>query len=145
EGARVVAGDWNAARLDAAVAAIRASGGAGVGAQGNIADQAGAEGLVDLALSTHGRVDVLVHHAGGMDDVQGVGELRADRGGGVLGINLDGPMFTMRRAVPPMVAQGGGSIINVASTAGIHGGAAGAAYTAAKHGLVGLTRNTAWM
>jgi NAD(P)-dependent dehydrogenase (short-subunit alcohol dehydrogenase family) len=44
-----------------------------------------------------------------------------------------------------MLAQGGGSIVNVASTAGISGGAAGAAYTASKHGLVGLTRNTAWM
>src|SRR5262245_39340652 len=145
EGARVVAGDWNAARLDAAVAAIRASGGTVVGAQGNIADQAVAEGLVDLALSTHGRVDVLVNNAGVMDYMQGVGELSDDVWRRVLGINLDGPMFTMRRAVPPMVAQGGGSIINVASTAGIHGGAAGAAYTAAKHGLVGLTRNTAWM
>ena len=44
-----------------------------------------------------------------------------------------------------MLAQGSGSIVNTASTAGIHGGAAGAAYTAAKHALVGLTRNTAWM
>ncbi len=44
-----------------------------------------------------------------------------------------------------MLTQGGGSIINTASTAGIHGGAAGAAYTASKHALVGLTRNTAWM
>jgi NAD(P)-dependent dehydrogenase (short-subunit alcohol dehydrogenase family) len=44
-----------------------------------------------------------------------------------------------------MLARGAGSIINIASTAGIHGGAAGAAYTASKHALVGLTRNTAWM
>jgi NAD(P)-dependent dehydrogenase (short-subunit alcohol dehydrogenase family) len=44
-----------------------------------------------------------------------------------------------------MIAQGGGSIINIASTAGISGGAAGAAYTVSKHALVGLTRNTAWM
>src|SRR5204863_1985093 len=63
----------------------------------------------------------------------------------VLGINLDGPMFTSRRAIPQMVSQGGGSIINIASTAGISGAAAGAAYTASKHALVGLTRNTAWM
>jgi NAD(P)-dependent dehydrogenase (short-subunit alcohol dehydrogenase family) len=54
-------------------------------------------------------------------------------------------MFTMRRAVPLMVTQGSGSVVNIASTAGIEGGAAGAAYTASKHALVGLTRNTAWM
>jgi NAD(P)-dependent dehydrogenase (short-subunit alcohol dehydrogenase family) len=145
EGARVVAGDWNAARLDAAVAGIRARGGTIVGAQGDIADQATAEGLVDLAVSTHGRIDVLVNNAGVMDYMQGVGELSDDIWRRVLGINLDGPMFTSRRAVPRMVAQGGGSIVNIASTAGVEGGAAGAAYTAAKHALVGLTRNTAWM
>jgi NAD(P)-dependent dehydrogenase (short-subunit alcohol dehydrogenase family) len=145
EGARVVAGDWNAARLDAAVERIKQNSGTIVGAQGNIADQAAAEALVELALSAHGRIDILVNNAGVMDFMQGVGELSDDIWRRVLGINLDGPMFTMRRAVPRMVEQGGGSIVNIASTAGIEGGAAGAAYTAAKHALVGLTRNTAWM
>ena len=62
-----------------------------------------------------------------------------------MGINLDGPMFATRKAVQYMLAHGGGSIVNTASTAALHGGAAGVAYTAAKHALVGLTRNTAWM
>src|SRR5207253_3426661 len=145
EGARVVAGDWNAQRLDAAVASIQASGGTIVGAQGNIADQATAEHLIDLALSTYGHLDVLCNNAGVMDYMQGVGELSDDIWRRVLSINLDGPMFTSRRALGHMLTQGAGSIINVASTAGIHGGAAGAAYTASKHALVGLTRNTAWM
>jgi len=145
EGAKVVAADWNAARLEEAVASIRQSGGTIVGVQGNIADQATAEGLVDLAISSHGRIDILVNNAGVMDFMQGVGELSDDIWRRVLGINLDGPMFTMRRAVPRMVQQGGGSIVNIASTAAIEGGAAGAAYTAAKHALVGLTRNTAWI
>ena len=145
EGARVVAGDWNAQRLDAAVASIQASGGTIVGAQGNIADQATAENLIDLALSSYGRLDVLCNNAGVMDYMQGVGELSDDIWRRVLSINLDGPMFTSRRAIRHMLTQGGGSIINTASTAAIHGGAAGAAYTASKHALVGLTRNTAWM
>jgi NAD(P)-dependent dehydrogenase (short-subunit alcohol dehydrogenase family) len=145
EGARVVAGDWNATRLEEAVTGIQRSGGTIVGAQGNIADEAAAEGLVDLAVSTHGRIDVLVNNAGVMDYMQGVGEVSDDVWRRVLGINLDGPMFTMRRAVPKMLEQGGGAIVNIASTAGIEGGAAGAAYTASKHALVGLTRNTAWI
>src|SRR5438270_5086978 len=66
EGAKVIAGDWNADRLDAAVEDIRRSGGTIVGAQGNIADQAAANALVDLAVDTHGRIDVLVNNAGGM-------------------------------------------------------------------------------
>jgi NAD(P)-dependent dehydrogenase (short-subunit alcohol dehydrogenase family) len=145
EGASVVAGDWNAQRLDAAVASIQQQGGTIVGAQGNIADQATAESLIDLAITTYGHLDVLCNNAGVMDYMQGVGELSDDIWRRVLSINLDGPMFTSRRALPHMLAQGAGSIINIASTAGIHGGAAGAAYTASKHALVGLTRNTAWM
>lgn len=145
EGASVVAADWNAERLETAVATIKASGGTITGVQGNIADQATAEGLIDTAINTYGRLDVLCNNAGVMDYMQGVGELADDVWRRVLGINLDGPMFTCRRAVQYMLAHGGGSIINVASTAGIHGGAAGAAYTSSKHALVGLTRNTAWM
>jgi len=145
EGARLIAGDWNAERLEKAVGDIQDGGGTIHGVQGNIAQRAAAEGLIELAVSTHGRIDVLVNNAGVMDYMQGVGELSEDVWRRVLAINLDGPMFTMRHAVPRMIEHGGGSIVNVASTAGIEGGAAGAAYTASKHALVGLTRNTAWM
>lgn len=145
EGAHIVAGDWNAERLDEAVATIKASGGTIVGSQGNIADQAAAEELIELAIHTHGRIDVLCNNAGVMDYMQGVGELSDEVWRRVLSINLDGPMFTSRRAIQHMLQQGAGSIVNVASTAGFHGGAAGVAYTVSKHGLVGLTRSTAWM
>jgi NAD(P)-dependent dehydrogenase (short-subunit alcohol dehydrogenase family) len=145
EGAAVVAGDWNADRLETAVAGIEASGGRVVGSRGDIADQATAEGLVDLAVSHFGQVDVLVNNAGVMDYMQGVAELSNEVWRRVLAINLDGPMFTSRRAVQHMLTRGSGSIINVASVGGIRGGAAGAAYTVSKHAVVGLTRNTAWM
>ena len=101
EGARLIAGDWNAARLEEAVADIQASGGTIAGAQGNIADRATAEALVDVAVATYGRIDVLVNNAGVMDFMQPVGELSDEVWRRVLGINLDGPMFAMRRAVRP--------------------------------------------
>ncbi|HEX8996090.1 MAG TPA: glucose 1-dehydrogenase [Ktedonobacterales bacterium] len=145
EGASVVAADWNAERLEEAVAKIQATGAKIVGSQGNIADQAMAEGLIDLAVNTYGGLHVLCNNAGIMDYMQGVGELSDDVWRRVLSVNLDGPMFTSRKAVQYMLAHGGGSIVNVASTAGIRGGAAGAAYTSSKHALIGLTRNTAWM
>jgi NAD(P)-dependent dehydrogenase (short-subunit alcohol dehydrogenase family) len=145
EGAAIVAGDWNAERLQAAVDQLRAAGGTIVGQQGNIAEREAAEDLVDLAAATHGRLDILVNNAGVMDYMQGVGELSDEVWRRVLGVNLDGPMFTMRRAVQQMQRQGSGSIINIASVGGLHGGAAGAAYTVSKHALIGLTRNTAWM
>jgi NAD(P)-dependent dehydrogenase (short-subunit alcohol dehydrogenase family) len=51
----------------------------------------------------------------------------------------------MRRAIPRTIEQGSRSIVNIASTAGLGGASAGVAYTACKLGLVGLTRNTAWV
>lgn len=145
EGAKLILGDWNGERLDEAVAAIRASGGTVEGARGDVSDRASAEGLVDLARARFGRIDILVNNAGVMDYMAGVGEVTDDIWRRVMNINLDGPMYTMRRAVPAMLEQGSGSIVNIASVGGIEGGAAGAAYTAAKHALVGLTKNTAWM
>ncbi len=145
EGASVVAADWNAQRLDEAVAGIKKAGGKITGSQGNIADQATAEGLIDLAVKTYGGLNVLVNNAGVMDYMQGVGELSDEIWRRILSINLDGPMFTCRKAVQYMLAHGGGSIVNIGSTASLHGGAAGAAYTASKHALLGLTRSTAWM
>lgn len=145
EGATVVAADWNAERLDAAVEAIAATGGSIVGVQGDISDKATAEGLVDKALADYGRLDVLVNNAGIMDYMAGIGELTDEVWRKVLAVNLDGPMYTMRRAVPAMLEARAGSIVNIASTAGVSGGAAGAAYTASKHALIGLTKSTAWM
>jgi NAD(P)-dependent dehydrogenase (short-subunit alcohol dehydrogenase family) len=145
EGATIVAADWNEATLDGVVNEIKAMGGEVTGIKVNIAAQADAEGLIDQAFATYGKIDVLCNNAGVMDLNQGVGELTDEMWKRVIGINLDGPMYTSRRVVPIMIAQGGGSIINVASAASLGGGAAGAAYTVSKHGLVGLTKNTAWI
>ena len=145
EGASVVAADWNEQRLTEAVTNIKNAGGTITGVQGNIADKAAAESLIDTAVQNYGRLDILVNNAGVMDYMQGVGEVTDEIWRKVLSINLDGPMFTSRRAVPQMLKQGGGSIINIGSTASISGGAAGTAYTVSKHGVLGLTRSTAWM
>jgi NAD(P)-dependent dehydrogenase (short-subunit alcohol dehydrogenase family) len=143
EGARLVLGDRHVQRLGEVVSQIRALGGVVTCAIGDISDQSVAEALVDLAVTTHGRVDVLVNNAGIMDHFHGVGEVSNEVWRRVLATNLDGPMFTSRRAIPSMRKQGGGSIVNIASFSGLSGGSAGAAYTASKHALVGLTRNTA--
>jgi len=145
EGAKVVAGEWNAESLAAVVDEIKAAGGEVTGVQGNVAVQTEAEGLVDRAMAAYGRLDILVNNAGVMDLNQGIGELSDAIWERVLGINLNGPMYITRRAVPHMVAQGGGAIVNVASVAGLSGATAGVAYTTSKHGLIGLTRSTAWI
>ncbi len=144
EGARIVVGDINAVQLEALVQEVRGAGGPIEGVAGNIATVAEAEALVDAALKAHGRVDVLVNNAGIMDRVTPVAELSDELWRRVLGVNLDGPMFTSRRALPGMIAQGSGAILNIASVGGLRGGVSGAAYAASKHALIGLTRSIAW-
>jgi NAD(P)-dependent dehydrogenase (short-subunit alcohol dehydrogenase family) len=144
EGAKVVGGEWNEKTLEEVVKEVRAAGGEMTGIKINVAVLADAENLIDTAVKTYGRVDILINNAGVMDINQGVGELADDIWQRVIGVNLNGPMYLMRRAVPLMVKQGAGAIVNIASVAGVEGAAAGAAYTASKHALVGLTRNTAW-
>jgi NAD(P)-dependent dehydrogenase (short-subunit alcohol dehydrogenase family) len=61
----------------------------------------------------------------------------------VLSVNLTGPFLMSKRAVPIMIARGGGVIVNTGSIASLRGGRAGPAYTASKHGLLGLTQNIA--
>lgn len=144
EGAKVVAAEWNQTTLDEVVAEVVETGGTIVGVQGNVAIQEDCEKIIDTAVEQFGRLDVLCNNAGVMDLNAGAAELDNATWERVLGINLNGPMYLTRKAIPAMKANNGGSIINTASVAGVGGGAAGAAYTVSKHGLVGLTRNTAY-
>jgi NAD(P)-dependent dehydrogenase (short-subunit alcohol dehydrogenase family) len=90
------------------------------------------------------RLDVLCNNAGVMDVNQGAAETDDAMWERVIGINTNGPFYLTRKAVPVMKASGAGSIINTASVAGVGGGAAGCAYTVSKHGVIGLTKNTAF-
>ncbi|MBI5877254.1 MAG: SDR family oxidoreductase [Chloroflexi bacterium] len=143
EGAKIVAGEWNDKTLAEVVEAVKAAGGSITGVKINVAVQAEAESLIDKAMAAYGRIDVLCNNAGVMDLNQGVAEMTDEIWQRVIGINLNGPMYMSRKAIPIMIKQGGGSIIMTASIAGLGGGAAGAAYTASKHALIGLTKQTA--
>ena len=97
------------------------------------------------AAKVAGRIDVLVNNAGVMDDFTPAADVTDDLWRRVLGTNLDGVFYGCRLAIPVMQRQGAGSIVNVASIGGLQGGRAGAAYTASKHGVIGLTKNIAYM
>lgn len=144
EGAKIVAAEWNADTLGEVVAEVQSAGAEIVGVKGNVADRADAERIIDEAVGAFGRVDVLCNNAGVMDGFAGAADVTDEMWQRVIGINLTGPMYLTRKVLPIMLEQGGGSIVNTASVAGVGGGAAGAAYTASKHGMVGLTKNTAW-
>ncbi|HWA08508.1 MAG TPA: SDR family NAD(P)-dependent oxidoreductase [Opitutaceae bacterium] len=143
-GARVIAGDIDADRLESLRVALREHKLEIICVPGDVARAGDAARLVETAIQAYGRVDVLCNNAGVMDGFTSVGSLTDALWRRVLGVNLDGPMFTCRAALPRMISAGRGVIVNVASVAGLVGGVAGAAYTTSKHGLIGLTRNIAW-
>jgi NAD(P)-dependent dehydrogenase (short-subunit alcohol dehydrogenase family) len=138
EGASVVASDVSEEGLRRAgeiegVSVVRA----------DVSSAEDVDGMIGAAIERHGTLDVLVNNAGIMDRFLPPDETPEELWERVLGINLTGPFLATKRAVGPMLEGGGGVIVNIASVGGLRGGAAGAAYTSSKHGLIGLTKNTA--
>lgn len=103
-----------------------------------------AEGIIQEAVKSFGKIDILVNNAGIMDDFSPVGEFSDAMYDKVMKLNLEAPFYSMRAAVKEFEKQGSGVIINIASVGGLFGGRAGAVYTASKHGVIGLTKNTAF-
>ena len=97
----------------------------------------------EIVAGAGGRIDVLANVAGIMDGFLPAHEVDDDTWERVLAVNLTAPMRLARAVLPRMLDQQRGSIVNVASEAGLRGSAAGAAYTTSKHGLLGLTRSLA--
>jgi 2-hydroxycyclohexanecarboxyl-CoA dehydrogenase len=110
-----------------------------LGAPCDVTDAAAVAGVLETVRQRHGPVDVLVNSAG-----QGASAPLARTGDDLwrrmLDVNLTGTFFCIREVLPDMLAAGDGRIVNVASTAGLRGYPYVAAYAAAKHGVVGLTR-----
>lgn len=145
EGATVYAVARRAERLDALAKEAEANGSAGkiLAAPGSVTDQASIDALVARVMDEQGRLDIVVNNAGLLDDFEPVGDVSDDLWQQVFDVNVTGPMRLMRAALGVM--KEGGSLVNTGSIAGIVGGKAGCAYTASKHALVGLVKNTAAM
>lgn len=140
EGGRVIAVDISEARLADFAASLPA--GDIVTVAGDITDDAAVAAIVEAAGE---RIDGLANIAGIMDNMTPVHEVSDDIWNRVFNINVNGTMKLMRAVVPAMLARAQGSIVNVASEAALRGSAAGAAYTASKHAVAGLTKSSAFM
>jgi NAD(P)-dependent dehydrogenase (short-subunit alcohol dehydrogenase family) len=145
EGASILVSDIKAERVDAIVKEITGKGSKATGVVSNIASEADAEKVVNSAIAQYGSLDVLVNNAGVMDDFTPVADVTDELWNKVMGVNLNGPFYTCRAAVKHMLKQGKGAIVNISSIGGLNGARAGAAYTASKHGLIGLTKNIGFM
>ncbi|MDR7855454.1 glucose 1-dehydrogenase [Tissierella sp.] len=103
------------------------------------------ENMIENAYKQSGKLDILVNNAGIMDDFSPVGEVKDETLEKVFNLNVYSPFYSIRKVVNIFLAHGGGNIINIASIGGLYGSRAGAVYTASKHALIGLTKNTAFM
>jgi NAD(P)-dependent dehydrogenase (short-subunit alcohol dehydrogenase family) len=109
---------------------------------GDVADEDAVRGMVGAVIGEFGRVDVLVNNAG-VSLIAPAEETTLADWRRVLEVNLTGPFLMCREFGKEMLERGSGNIVNVSSVAGLLGVADRAAYSASKHGLVGLTRTLA--
>lgn len=143
EGAKLILTDINSEKGERLVEAIKNDGGEAVFLKADVSLPEASEETVELALEKFGKLDIAVNNAGIGGATVPVGEYEPDEWNRVLGINLSGVFYGMRYQIPAMLKAGGGSIINVASILGSVGFAYSAAYVAAKHGVLGLTKTAA--
>lgn len=140
EGGRVIAVDVTADRLEALSQASPE--GTIVTVTGDITNDADIESIVKTAGE---RIDGLANVAGIMDGMLPLHEVDNDSWERVMAVNVTGTFKLSRAVVATMLETGGGSVVNVASEASLRGNAAGTAYTASKHAVVGLTKSAAFL
>jgi len=137
EGARVIGSDISAERLAALV-----DENPGLEISTVAGDVSSEETIAKLLEAAGGRVDALANVAGIMDGFLPPAEVDDATWDRVFTVNVTAIMRLSRAVLPLMVEAGSGSIVNVSSEAGLRGSAAGAAYTASKHAVIGLTKST---
>ncbi|WP_298291452.1 SDR family NAD(P)-dependent oxidoreductase [Novosphingobium sp.] len=123
-------------------AQAEAIGGEAIGVSGDVADEAFVENLAARVAADFGGAAVLVNNAG-ISLIQPAEETTLDQWQRMMAVNLQGPFLLCRAFGRQMLAAGKGSIINVASVAGLGGVIHRSAYNTSKHGLIGLTRTLA--
>jgi NAD(P)-dependent dehydrogenase (short-subunit alcohol dehydrogenase family) len=145
EGASMLICDIDEQRVRDLQHTIESEGGEALAVRCDMSDPEDVANMIKLCIDTFGRIDVLVNNAGIMDDFFPVDRIPPERWQKIMDVNLNGPYHTMRLVVPDMLSRKSGSIINIGSIGSHQGARAGAAYTASKHALAGLTKNTAFM
>ena len=119
---------------------LRAAGAEAVPVRGDLSDPAQAARAVETAQQALGHLDALVCNAGVALPVQLLTDTTDDQWRRVMGTDLDGVFFTLRAAIPGMVSRKRGAIVTVSSMWGVTGGSCEAPYSAAKAGVIGLTK-----
>ena len=143
EGAKVVITARRANMLEEVAEEIRAAGGEVLTVPSDISKSEDAARVVAETLEKFGKIDILINNAGVLDNgLKAIDSFTEDDMNRVIDINTKGTMTMMKAVTTEMAKTGYGSIVNVASVAGVMG-CGGAAYVASKAAVIGLTRHTA--
>lgn len=140
EGAKVIVVGTKEELGESCVNAIKAAGGEAIFCKTDVTSDESLDNLVKTALDTYGKIDILVNNAGVGGTTANMDQITMDEWNTVLATNLTAPFVLCKKIIPIMEKQGAGTIVNVASMAATAAGRGGLAYTSAKHGLLGLTR-----
>lgn len=142
-GAQVMVVDRDEAAAAEAASTIVAAGGEAGSMRVDVAVADDTRAMVDAAVARFGRLDFAVNSAGVGGTRARTADYPQDAWEMTIAVNLTGVYLSMKHEIPAMLAGGGGSIVNIASVAGVLGFPHYSAYSASKHGVIGLTRTAA--
>jgi NAD(P)-dependent dehydrogenase (short-subunit alcohol dehydrogenase family) len=143
EGAKVVVADYNVDGGERTARAIKEAGGEATFHPADVANPKEVEAMVAKTVATYGRIDCAFNNAGIEGEFSSTAECSLENWQRVIAINLSGVFYCMKYEIPEMLKTGGGTIVNTSSICGLAGIANTSAYTAAKHGVAGLTKTAA--
>ena len=141
-GADIVVAELHEERIADTITEVEKLGRKAIGVKVDVSDNQQVKGMVAAAIETFGRVDILVNNAG-TDIVRDLVDLTDEEWDIQIDVNLKGTFYCCRAAVPEIIKAGGGAIVNIASAAGFICYPGGTAYSAAKAGVMALTRSLA--
>ena len=148
EGARVLVSDRQEAATQETVGLINAAGGQALSITGDVTREADVAAMVAKAVTSFGRLDCAFNNAGVSPAAVGpIGqrthELSEASWNNLMAVNMTAVFLCMKHELAQMLSQGGGSIVNTASVAGLIGLPTAGSYVASKHGVIGLTKTAA--
>ena len=142
-GARVLVVDRDAEGGEETARLAREAGGEARFVEADVTRSADVQNYVKAAVNAYGRIDCFFNNAGIEGRIAPTAEYDEAVFDAVIAVNLKGVFLGLRHVLPVMVRQGGGAVVNTASTAGLAGSPGLSAYVASKHGVIGLTRTAA--
>ena len=142
-GAAVALADFNLEGARKAAAELEAAGARAIAVQVDVTDPESVRAAVQATVDGLGGLHLAVNNAGIAGESAAVADYPVENWRRVLATNLDGVFYSLHFELPAIVASGGGAVVNMASILGTNGFAGSAAYVAAKHGVVGLTKTAA--